>query len=73
MSVGPKRETSVHVRLDDETARELELWCEVNGVDRARACSQFIAEALMGRTHVLKVAAKRLVVAGLIGNERDRR
>lgn len=67
----PKRENSVHVRLSDEADAALELMCAAGDHDKARLCAQMPEDALLGRCHMLKVAATRFARMGLVGTDRD--
>lgn len=66
-----KREISVHVRLSEEADAILEILAEVRGHDKGRVASDIIHRCLLGETYNIRIAAERLVSAGLIGRYRD--
>lgn len=66
-----KREISVHVRLSEEADAILEILAEVRGHDKARVASDIIHRCLLGEAYNIRIAAERLVSAGLIGKDRD--
>ena len=61
----------VQVRLNDETYRALVIVAKVNGQDLGEAARQLVTEALLGKSHVVKVLAERLARATRSGSGRQ--
>lgn len=62
---------SIHVRLSSEAHRVLSAIADVEEKDNAEMARLIIEEALLGRVHVLMLAAKRYRGLGFTGNLGD--
>ena len=67
----PKRENSVHVRLNDEADAMLDLLSEAKSVDKSKLAADLLHRILLGEGHALKMAAVRLSRLGIEGTQRD--
>jgi hypothetical protein len=61
----------LHVRLDPIAKAKLALLAEVAGVTETKLASQYLEEMILGKAHVLTVAARQLSRMGFDGMERD--
>lgn len=68
MSEGLK---SVHVRLTSECHSAVNALALASNTDIVQICEQVIEEGVLGRIHLLKVAAERMHRSGIIGKERE--
>ena len=59
----------LHVRLCEEAKAKLRLMAEVEQLPESVLAAHYLEEVLMGKAHVLKVAARRLMRAGLDGRD----
>lgn len=60
----------VQVRLNDEAYRALVVVAKVNDQDLGEAARIIVTEALLGKSHAIKVLAERFTQATRTGNER---
>jgi hypothetical protein len=61
----------MHVRIDPVADAKLEMLAEVAGVPKTTLASQYLEEMILGKAHVLTVAARKLARMGFDGMERD--
>lgn len=61
-----------HVRLCEEAKTLLDLLAEVEQVPSGTLAGQMLEDAILGRAHVLKIAARRLRQMGIEGNDGER-
>jgi len=61
----------LHIRLSEDAYGVLALLADVHQKPKSVVAELILEEALMGRGHVIKVAARRAVKAGLMGSHRD--
>lgn len=62
---------SVHVRLSSEAHRVLSAIADIEEKDNAEMARLILEEALLGRVHILMLAAQRYRRLGLSGISRD--
>lgn len=67
MAAADKRDTSLHVRVSDESDAVLELMKASTGKSKAEIAAELVEEALHGKGHALRVAALRFARSGLGG------
>lgn len=67
------RDISVHVRLTDEADAMLEMIAVArgDGATKGSVAADLLHRALLGEGHALRVAAARMVRAGLVGTNGD--
>lgn len=61
----------LHVRLSAEAKALLRLLAEVEQAPEGTVAARYLEEALLGKGHVLKVAARQLSRLGIEGSGRD--
>ena len=61
----------LHLRLSPEAKATLHLLAEVEGAPESTLAGQYLEEPLLGKGHVLKIAARQLSRMGFDGMERD--
>jgi len=61
----------LHVRITEDAKAALRLMADVEQVPESVLAARYLEEALLGKSHVLKVAARQLHRAGLSGMERE--
>ena len=61
----------LHVRLSLDAKAMLRLLADVEQVPESVVAARYLEEALLGKGHVLKVAARQLRRAGFAGSEGD--
>ncbi len=61
----------LHVRLSPDCMALLRLLAEVDGCPASVLAERFIEEAVLGKGHILTVAARSLSRLGIAGSERD--
>ena len=62
----------MHIRLSEEARAALRLLADVEQCPDSTLAARLIEEAVLGRFHVLKVAARQSRRLGLDGSERER-
>lgn len=62
---------SVHVRLDPSVHAAAKVMAQAQKIDLAQLCEELIREALLGKFHLLKVAADEMARLGLSGKDGD--
>lgn len=61
----------MHIRIDSVADAKLEMLAEVAGVPKTTLAAQIIEESVLGKAHVLTVAARKLARMGFDGMERE--
>ena len=61
----------LHVRLSSEAKALLHLLAEVEQAPESVVAARYLEEALLGKGHVLKIAARQLSRLGIDGSERE--
>lgn len=62
---------SVHVRLDPIVHSAVKVMAQAAKVEISQVCEDLVREAVLGKFHLLKVAAEEMSRLGLSGSERD--
>lgn len=55
----------IHVRLSETAMRELRFLAEAEGTEISRVATRLLEASLLGATHAMKVAAKRVLLSGI--------
>lgn len=58
----------VHIRLDERVMPELEILAKARCEPASKVAADLITRSLMGEPYALRVAAARMIGAGLIGS-----
>ena len=61
----------LHVRVSDECKAALRLLAEVDQVPESVIAARLLEESVLGRFHVLKIAAREMRRMGIDGSERE--
>ena len=59
----------LHLRVCQEAKAKLRLMAEVEQLPESVVAARYLEEAILGKAHVLKVAARQLLRAGFDGSE----
>lgn len=62
---------SVHVRLDPPIHAAVKVMAQAQKVEISQLCEELIREVVLGKFHLLTVAAEEMARLGLAGKERD--
>jgi hypothetical protein len=62
---------SVHVRLDPPVHAAAKVLAQAQKIDISQLCEEIIRESLLGKFHLLKVAAEEMARLGLRGSDGD--
>lgn len=62
---------SVHVRLDPEVHAAAKVMAQAQKVELSQLCEDIVREAVLGKFHLLKVAADEMARLGLSGIQGD--
>lgn len=59
----------LHIRLSDKAMNELRFLAEVEGSEPGRVAARLLEQSLFGAGHAVKVAARRVLLAGNLAEE----